>query len=335
MGLVTFILRWWAKMDDTSEQKFSRYFFAGLGMLLMTVAGEPALPAIARAQFDSAFCIYVAAFFLGLIFFVFGFGWPQIQPLLWPNFSFVWLCRKYGKPHPMSSLVIVSTIGALIGALFLGGSWWLLSRLESRASATISKGDTASENVPHHVTLKQLFENGWPDLPAYYNVSTLQAQANPPKPEIKLAWRLNGDFSAMSKFLEFFLERALPPKDALDICVFIADHYQDFIDTANSEVDIAGRWPTDTSATHLKDMVFSKRIFIYYENPDFSLEQKGSLEVLYKQKGLSISFRGAEYAWLHREDHPPFRPQPLTPNSILLPRATGSGLEISAMKLSP
>jgi hypothetical protein len=137
-----------------------------------------------------------------------------------------------------------------------------------------------------------------------------------------------------AQFLAFLLDSKLSTVDAVDICVFLADHYQQFIETANSQVDIAGKWPTDTSTTHLRELVFSKRIFIYYGN-ELSLEQMGSIEVLYKQKGLSIQFRGTDYQWLHRNDHPPFRPEALVAGAVLLPRALGTGLEISVMKLSP
>jgi hypothetical protein len=158
---------------------------------------------------------------------------------------------------------------------------------------------------------------------------------NTPSRDIKLAWRLNGDFGAGSKCLAFFLEPTLSPQDAVDICVLIANDYQQFIDATNAAVDVAGKWPTDTAATHLKDMAFSKRIFIYYQNPDFSLAQKGSLELLYQQKELSIRFRDAAYEWEHRNDHPPFRPEALVAGTVLLPRALGTGLEISVTKLSP
>ncbi len=114
-------------------------------------------------------------------------------------------------------------------------------------------------------------------------------------------------------------------------CEIIAGHYQQFINTADSEVDISGQSPDDTSSTYLRDMIFSKRVFIYYDNPDFSLAQRGSVETLYKRKGLSVQFRDARYAWSHREDGRAFRPKPLGPNSILLPDTRNNeGLRITA-----
>ena len=97
-------------------------------------------------------------------------------------------------------------------------------------------------------------------------------------------------------------------------------------------MDIQGQAPDDTAPTHLKDMVFSKRIFIYYE--DFSLAQKGMLETIYQSKELSVQFRDAAYAWAHRDDKP--RATPLVPNSTILPDAKlNAGLRIMVTKLSP
>jgi len=97
-------------------------------------------------------------------------------------------------------------------------------------------------------------------------------------------------------------------------------------------VDIEGQGPDDTAPTHLKDMVFSRRIFIYYE--DFSLAQKGLLETIYQSKELSVQFRDAAYAWAHRDEKP--RETPLVPNSMILPDAKlSAGLKIKVTKLSP
>lgn len=228
-----------------------------------------------------------------------------------------------------------------MGAVLILLSYWISPTIGRPATTSTEKtapsgtNPTAAKSTSRPATLKDLFENDWPDVPAYYNVSVLQIGEAAQHKEINLAWRLNADFQARSQFLAFLLESNLSPVDAVDICVFLADHYQQFIETANSQVDIAGKWPTDTSTTHLRELVFSKRIFIYYGNPELSLEQMGSIEVLYKQKGLSIQFRGTDYQWLHRNDHPPFRPKPLVAGAVLFPRALGTGLEIFVTKLSP
>jgi hypothetical protein len=192
----------------------------------------------------------------------------------------------------------------------------------------------SEENRHRPATFKQLFENGWPNLTAYYNVSTLKLSTGMVQAEIKLPWRLNGDFGARSRFLEFFLDNNVFPEEALAACVFISKNYQQFIDVADSNIDIAGQLPEDSSVTHFKDMVFSGRIFIYYQNPDLSLQQKSALESLYKQSGLSLQFRGEDYALLHRTDHPPLRDKPVVPNDVLLPDPGNSGLMLTLKNLN-
>lgn len=181
------------------------------------------------------------------------------------------------------------------------------------------------------ITLKQLFEIDWQNLPAYYNESAMESQVFD-SGSVKVAWRVNGDFAGRSKFIAILIDPSTKASDAFKACEAIAGRYEHFIDSANSEVDIAGQAPDDTAPTHLKDMVFSKRIFIYYEG--FSLAQKGTLETIYQSKELSVQFRDAAYAWAHRDAKP--RPTPLVPNSTILPDAkSNDGLRITVTKLSP
>jgi len=194
---------------------------------------------------------------------------------------------------------------------------------ESGAKAIVKAGPPT--------TLKQLFEIDWPNLPAFYHECVLSGQALDAG-AVKVAWRVNGDFVGRSKFLAILIDPATKAGDAFKACEAIADQYGHFIDSPNSEVDIEGQSPDDTAPTHLKDMVFSKRIFIYYEG--FSLAQKGALETIYQSKELAVQFRDAAYAWAHREDRP--RATPLVPNSTILPDAKlNPGLTITITKLSP
>jgi hypothetical protein len=181
------------------------------------------------------------------------------------------------------------------------------------------------------ISLKQLFEIDWQNLPAYYNESVMESQVFD-SGSVKVAWRVNGDFVGRSKFLAILIDPTTKVSDAFKACESIADRYGHFIDSVNSEVDIEGQAPDDTATTHLKDMVFSKRIFIYYE--EFSLAQKGQLETIYQSKELSVQFRDAAYAWAHRDDKP--RATPLVPNTSILPDAKLiPGLRIKITKLSP
>ncbi len=187
---------------------------------------------------------------------------------------------------------------------------------------------------PHgYATLRELFENGWPNLPAYYSKTTIEFTKPAPPHQVTVFWRLNGDFFARSKFFDIYFEESTPSNQVVDACKAIANSYQELIDRANRHVDISGRAPDDTSPTHMRDMVFSKRFFLYYGGQEFSLPQKNSIEEWYRARGLSIQFRDQTYAFLHRDDHA-FRGEHLVPNSILLPDVKAKpGLVIFAENL--
>lgn len=259
-----------------------------------------------------------------ILFVLLGVAFAMLIPLSIGN---VWVSHAHGA---------VRVFRAMIGCCAIAMGYSLISLWISTGEAIPEVGSAPSPK--QLVSLRQLFENDWPNLAGYYTVGAIEVSSfNDSKVvfTVPIAWRLNGDFVARSKFLAFFLEPKISAADALRACMAIADSYSQFIASSDSRVEIAGQSPDDTSATYLRDMVFSKRIFIYYENPDFSLEQKGSIESLYKSKGLSVQFRDATYSWSHRDDHGPLRHNPLVPNSVLLPDAhLYPGLKITAKNLS-
>jgi len=235
----------------------------------------------------------------------------------------------------VSRMALAGAAGIIVVPALLYSLLWIDARAARTGASNPPAPSTEKPKPTRLVTLQELFENDWPDLPAYYTITILglQGKSGPPV-DVNLPWRLNGDFVARSKFLAFLLDSKLSAETAIDLCVFIANNYQVFIDATDNAVDVEGKLPTDSGATHLKEMVFSRRIYVYYL-PVLSLEQMGSIEVLYRQKGLSIQFRGSDYAWIHRESPPPLRPSPLTAGSVLLPRALGTGLQIKVTNLKP
>ena len=59
------------------------------------------------------------------------------------------------------------------------------AKAESGAKAIIVKAGPP-------ITLKQLFEIDWQNLPAYYSESVMESQDD--SGSVKMAWRVNGDF---------------------------------------------------------------------------------------------------------------------------------------------
>jgi hypothetical protein len=266
-------------------------------------------------------------------------GRSPIEYLFFGVIDFICLLLAAESLNALQYRRSVEWIVAGIASVLIGYYWPKLTQKfrKKTAKPPAVATEKPADEQKRPATQRQLFENDWPTLPSYCNDGGIEAHSTSDNKvvfSVKFSWRLNGDFVSRSTFLAFFMESTVPAVDALNACIAIADTYGQFIDEVNHGVDISGQSPDDTSATYVRDMVFSKRIFIYYENPDFSLAQKGAVEALYKSRGLSVQFRDAGYTWAHREDHPPFRPNPLTPKSILLPDARlHPGLTITARKL--
>jgi hypothetical protein len=229
----------------------------------------------------------------------------------------------------------ISIIGVGGLLLFAGGMLFYERSISSNPTAS---GSPSPAQLPIPLTLRELFEADWPALPSYYMVSEINASDGSKK--ISVSWRLNGDFVARSKFLVLYFDSAVDPADVKQACEVIADQYVFFLKTADESVNITGQEPYDTSSTSMRDLVFSNRFFVYYDNPQFSLEQKGLLDGSYRRRNLSIQFRDGTYLATHVNDDSVALPSdPLTPNSIIMPLIEHPGLSFhfytgaSAVKL--
>jgi len=288
-------------MVDGEGRYWTVIFLASVDLVCVFEAGD----SIREGHVKGGIIWLMAAIILSLI----GYNWPKLKKrLVSDNKQQIEANNKGEKPRAHEEINLEPVLGDLAKA----------------------DGVPAEMKGPP-ITMKQLFEIDWQNLPAFYNECVLSSQIFE-SALVKVAWRVNGDFVGRSKFLAILIDPTTKAGDAFKACEAIADRFGHFIDSVNSEVDIKGQAPDDTAPTHLKDMVFSKRIFIYYE--DFSLAQKGMLETIYQSKELSVQFRDAAYAWAHRDDKP--RQTPLVPNSTILPDAKlNPGLRITVTKLSP
>lgn len=221
---------------------------------------------------------------------------------------------------PISGVIVFLAAGAVWGV-----SVWRSAHEPPPTQETLRAKSYAARKGPF--SLHELFETDWPNLISYYSVATLTCDGPEPR-KVTVGWRLNGDFVSRSKFLAFFIGSTVPAPDALRVSRQIAHQYNRFIGFVDSHVDMVGQTPDETSATHLKEMVFSGRVFIYYGGPGFSLSQEGSIETVFETEGLSVEFRGARYAWLHRDDLRWVPAKPRVPNTVILPHAPTPGWRI-------
>jgi hypothetical protein len=234
---------------------------------------------------------------------------------LFCTIAVVWTLLTHALPGKRKASVLAGVPVAALCVIL--GSVGTLKQFSKEHPTRTPLGPTNPETSKHFVTLKDLFESDWQNLPGYYNEA--EVHSPPPVHKIKLAWRLNGDFISRSKFLAFYFDSDVTPDDVVQICELIAANPREFINAANSKIDITIQSAEDTSPASFRDMVFSGRVFIYYDDPRFSLQQKARIETFFERKGLSVQFRGDDYRWLHKDDQALLRKEPLTPNSFLLP----------------
>jgi hypothetical protein len=224
----------------------------------------------------------------------------------------------------------IALAAGVVGCMVVVGFISLRKAPASEATNTSQIADRA--NAPHRklLTLRQLFESDWPDLPSFYG--TILFNGKP----LNIGWRLNGDFAARSKFFSLYIDSTVPLDDARSACQFFASNFENLIDSVDARVNVLGKTPDDTSPTRLKDMVFSKRVFIYYDNPEITSISKAAIEEELTRKGLAVEFFDHSYAWAHRNDIVSQISIPLTPGTLIVPDARANpGIVIHYDNLGP
>ena len=100
-----------------------------------------------------------------------------------------------------------------------------------------------------------------------------------------------GDFDAKSLFMSLYV----PGSDhGYDVIGWFAEGYKDYLHDARTNIHLWTAPQGDLSQPLSDDLLFTKRIYIYYENI-LSDAQILTLTNLYKSKGLEPVFRGLGY----------------------------------------
>jgi hypothetical protein len=100
------------------------------------------------------------------------------------------------------------------------------------------------------------------------------------------------DFKEKSKFLGFYIPASL---ETIAICKTIADDHYKIMEVIERTNKKTGSSYMKDSATLLSDLVFTHLIYLYHEHY-LSIKERAELEDYYKEKHLSVQFRGMEYA---------------------------------------
>jgi hypothetical protein len=107
---------------------------------------------------------------------------------------------------------------------------------------------------------------------------------------LRFFYKIIQDFGSRSKFLVLYIPQSLHAYDAIE---FLAEGYKQYLDTTMPYAESGGVGVQ--SFTKSSELIFTGRIFIYYENA-LTLTQLGKLTEAYTKNGSSPEFRSTTYA---------------------------------------
>lgn len=141
------------------------------------------------------------------------------------------------------------------------------------------------QKVTKHPDLRELFITDFPTLLKVTRDSEVHTHDGT---TVKIIQQEYMDFAGKTKFLGFYI---FSSSHSYGACEFLVGECEKVMRDIES---LTGEMATDSASTSLRDLTFSGRVYIYYED-DLSLQQLADLERLYKSKGLSVIFRSHEY----------------------------------------
>lgn len=176
------------------------------------------------------------------------------------------------------------------------------------ASPTPPKSVATPAPVPEiPQTVNALFLSDFNYLLKFNNKGELHAKAeNGEIVKIKIAYSVYMDFAARSRFMSIYIASSPATYHA---CQQVPNFYQEVL-KESEEVEVHLKKPGDHATEYSKELTFTGKVYVYHED-DLTLEQLGSLEALYKTKGLLPQFRGQSYAitsWLTKKAAAPTPP---------------------------
>jgi hypothetical protein len=147
---------------------------------------------------------------------------------------------------------------------------------------------------PDQLTLFDLFNTDFSQPPYTYTSSYAMKISTGAslKTESLVDYVVVAQLSSASRFLSFYV---WPTSEVFDVSVALSTKYQTALNDQWANMKVTGKAaPGDSEAASSEDVVFSKRVFIYYENY-LTLEQILKIENAFKKQGLSVILRGSDY----------------------------------------
>jgi hypothetical protein len=177
-------------------------------------------------------------------------------------------------------------------------------------SAPASEPSASPPTPP--LTLKELFDT---DFPTGGVTNTVTLKSRKDGPAITVPFFVVTDFIARTKFIAFYVP-SFP--DIFAVCCSLPHMIRVVFETTDKSIEIKTTDSVNTP-TALKDLAFTGRIYIYYED-DLSFQQLATIQAAFSEQNVDVQFRGPAYLALHRHEKRELR-NPMTTLSV--PEQTG------------
>jgi hypothetical protein len=141
------------------------------------------------------------------------------------------------------------------------------------------------------LTLKDLFDTDFTSGSFYNEISLTYGDGT----KRLIPYRVVTDFPARIKYLALYVPDS---PVAFAQCQFLAANLQMPFDAIDKSVEMEMYDPSGMSRTTSKDLIFTGRVFLYYES-NFSLGELAALEALFTEHKAAVEFRGHSYLVLH------------------------------------
>jgi hypothetical protein len=256
---------------------------------------------------------------LGLFAIAAPYLWPDKKWIGWLSLSLAviliamwgWLEFKpqllvFYQTFPIRSTLLVFVCGGLLAS----GLWlWVI---RGNKEATPSNPGLAAQ-VEKPPTLLDLFKKDFPNMMKASDNEDAYTMQSPDGSTLKITRQAYMDFDAKSKFVGFYIPMPTPPsadwsgQKTLVACMELLriDAPKQTFDHFEKQVAVLGGY--GDQMTSLKDLTFSGRVLIYYEE-FLPIPQKAEILKAYEAKRFAVTFRGTDYlgnqviAWHQQHD---------------------------------
>jgi hypothetical protein len=224
--------------------------------------------------------------------------------LAYPVWNFWWIERKLRRQ--LVAIILLAAFAALIGY----AAWSLPEGVPANSKAMPSQvGSSSSTPLSTRVvptpayystplSLNELFDTDFPYLNANHG---LLLESVPKGHELMLRLRIIFDTDERTKFVAAYIPFDPDSRFAYAACFALASELPATVNAITLQSTSSISRPDETSPTFLKELSFSGRIYIYYEN-DFSVDELATLNQEYRRLGLASEFRGVGYLKQHENE---------------------------------